>query len=55
MFYTGMIDKFSDFKHGELEYRSLNIKFENHDVTTFQDTAVVNYPLHKTMTRITEY
>ncbi|MGL5640050.1 MAG: UDP-galactopyranose mutase [Mycoplasmoidaceae bacterium] len=55
VFYTGMIDRFFKFKYGELEYRSLNIKFENHNVTSFQDTAVVNYPLHKTMTRITEY
>ena len=41
VFYTGMNDKFFDFKHGEVEYRSLNIQLENHDVTSFQDTAVV--------------
>lgn len=41
--YTGCVDKFFDYKHGILEYRSL--KFENQVLQTedFQGNALVNY------------
>ncbi|MGL4647422.1 MAG: UDP-galactopyranose mutase [Mycoplasmoidaceae bacterium] len=55
IFYTGMIDRLFKYKYGELAYRSLNIVFEEYDQPSYQPTAVVNYPLHPTMTRVTEY
>lgn len=53
--YTGPIDELFDNRFGVLDYRSLNIKFEKIDQEKFQETAVVNFPAHPTMTRITEY
>ena len=35
--------------------KSLDIIFETHNIDSFQNTAVVNYPSDKCMTRITEY
>lgn len=49
------IDEIFGYKFGKLTYRSLNIQFETLDVKTLQKTAVVNYPEHISMTRITEY
>ncbi|MBQ0045397.1 MAG: UDP-galactopyranose mutase, partial [Mycoplasma sp.] len=53
--YCGPLDEALDYKYGTLPYRSLNIKFEALNKTKFQETAVVNYPAHPTMTRIAEY
>lgn len=53
--YTGPIDELFGYKHGVLEYRSLDIVFKTLPVNSFQDRAVVNYPAHPTMTRISEY
>lgn len=53
--YTGPIDEMLDYKYGVLDYRSLNIVFDSENISSFQDSAVVNYPQHKKMTRITEY
>ena len=44
-----------NYKFGQLPYRSLNIEFESIKKPSYQETAVINYPGHKTMTRITEY
>ena len=53
--YTGALDELFNFEYGELSYRSLKIDFEEEPVKKFQSTAVVNYPAHPKMTRITEY
>ena len=49
------LDALFDHRFGILDYRSLNIKVEKIKKEQFQKTAVVNYPAHPTMTRITEY
>ncbi|MGL5205306.1 MAG: UDP-galactopyranose mutase [Metamycoplasmataceae bacterium] len=53
--YTGPLDALFKNKYGILDYRSLDIKIEKINKVKFQETAVVNYPAHPTMTRITEY
>ncbi|MDP4040222.1 UDP-galactopyranose mutase [Mycoplasma mycoides] len=49
------IDEIFGYKYDKLPYRSLNIKFEELNNPNLQTTAVVNYPEHPKMTRITEY
>ena len=41
--FTGMIDQYFDYKHGELEYRSLRFEHEILDEENYQGNAVVNY------------
>lgn len=41
--YTGMIDQFFDYKHGELEYRSVRFEHETIDSDNYQGNAVINY------------
>lgn len=41
--FTGMIDKYYNYKYGELEYRSLRFETEILDEKNFQGNAVVNY------------
>ena len=41
--YTGPIDKYYNYKFGELEYRSLEFKTEIKDVDNFQGNAIINY------------
>ena len=54
--YTGAIDRFFDYRHGELEYRSLRFETETLDVGDFQGNAVVNYTDYETpFTRIIEH
>lgn len=53
--YTGPIDYYFDYKYGKLPYRSLDLKFETHDVEYYQPVAVVNYPNDYDFTRITEF
>ena len=54
--YTGMIDKFFDYKLGELEYRSLRFETEEKDVDNYQGNAVVNYTGHDVeYTRVIEH
>lgn len=55
IFFCGSVDELFDYKFGKLPYRSLNIEFETYRQKFFQSVGVVNYPWHKTMTRITEY
>ena len=38
-----MIDKFFDYKLGELEYRSLRFETEEKDIDNYQGNAVINY------------
>jgi len=53
--YTGELDRFFDYKYGELEYRSLDLEFRTVDSEWYQSTAVVNYPNDYDFTRITEF
>jgi UDP-galactopyranose mutase len=53
--YTGSIDEFFDYKHGQLPYRSVNFKTEEYDVEFYQSNSVVNYPNNYDFTRIIEH
>lgn len=54
--YTGPIDRYFDYKFGELEYRSLRFETETLDTDDFQGNAVVNYTDFETpYTRIIEH
>lgn len=54
--FTGMIDKFFDYRLGELEYRSLRFETEEMNVDDYQGNAVVNYTDSKTpYTRVIEH
>ncbi|MDP9364486.1 MAG: UDP-galactopyranose mutase [Chloroflexota bacterium] len=54
MIYTGPVDAFFDHRFGKLPYRSLEFRFETHDVATIQPVGTVNYPNDNEYTRITE-
>jgi len=43
MVYTGMIDRFYNYKFGHLEYRSLRFETDILDIDNYQGNAVVNY------------
>ena len=54
--FTGQIDKFFDYQHGILEYRSVRFENEILDVENYQGNAVVNYTSHEVpYTRIIEH
>ena len=53
--YTGALDELFNYEFGDLTYRSLRFEFIEEPLKKYQSTAVVNYPAHPTMTRITEY
>lgn len=55
MIYSGPSDEFFEFRFGKLPYRSLEFKFETHNVGTYQEAPVVNYPNDYAYTRITEF
>lgn len=42
--YTGMIDRFFDYKYGPLEYRTLDFIHQIKDTDNWQGNAVFNYP-----------
>lgn len=52
--FTGAIDEFFDFTHGELPYRSLKFDAQTHSVDRYQEAAVINYPNEYEYTRVTE-
>jgi UDP-galactopyranose mutase len=54
MIYTGPIDAFFNYRFGRLPYRSLEFRWETHDVPRYQPVAVVNYPNEFAYTRVTE-
>ncbi len=54
MVYTGPIDTFFDYMHGELPYRSLRFHHETLDREYYQEVGTVNYPNEYDITRITE-
>lgn len=54
--FTGPIDKFYNYKFGELEYRSLRFETEIKDMENYQGNAVVNYTEYEIpYTRIIEH
>lgn len=53
--WTAPTDELFGYVYGRLPYRSLDLKFERHDVTRYQPAAVVNYPNDEDFTRITEF
>lgn len=54
--YTGMIDRYFDFRYGELEYRSLRFETEILDTDNYQGNAVVNYTEYEVpYTRVIEH
>ncbi|WP_166371120.1 UDP-galactopyranose mutase [Psychromonas sp. SA13A] len=53
--YTGMLDELFNYSLGELPYRSLKFKFEQHDKEYYQPATTVNYPNEHKYTRITEF
>jgi UDP-galactopyranose mutase len=55
MVYTGLIDEFFEYMHGELPYRSLRFEFSYHSVDAYQEVAQLNYPNEHSYTRISEY
>ncbi|HEX2640845.1 MAG TPA: UDP-galactopyranose mutase, partial [Pyrinomonadaceae bacterium] len=55
MIYTGPVDSFFNYRYGKLPYRSLEFRHETHDVETYQEAPVVNYPQNQPYTRITEF
>ncbi len=54
MIYTGPVDTFFDYMHGELPYRSLRFHHETLDRENYQEVGTVNYPNNYDITRITE-
>ena len=55
LIFTGPIDQYFDYRFGELPYRCLEFKHENHNRALFQSAPVVNYPNEYAYTRITEF
>lgn len=54
MIFTGPIDEYFAYKHGELPYRSLRFDVQTQPVSQYQIAPVVNYPNEYDYTRITE-
>ena len=55
LIYTGPIDEYFDYTHGELPYRSLRFDFEHFNKPFYQPSATVNFPNAHDYTRITEF
>ena len=54
--YTGPVDQFWSYQHGELQWRTLDFTLETHDMDYFQGSSIVNYPdLKFDFTRIHEF
>jgi UDP-galactopyranose mutase len=54
--YTGSLDRFYDFRFGELQYRSLEFETETIDIPDFQGNAAINYTNEEIpFTRIIEH
>lgn len=54
MVFTGSIDEYFEYKHGQLPYRSLRFDVQTHSRAKYQSAAVINYPNEYDFTRITE-
>lgn len=56
VYYTGPVDRFFDYRHGELSWRSLIFEYEVKEVADYQGTSVMNYAdIEVPYTRIHEY
>lgn len=55
MIYTGPIDSYFNYCYGRLPYRSIEFRFETHDMECFQSTGTINFPNEHPYTRITEF
>ena len=53
--YSGAVDAFFGYTHGELPYRSLRFDFVHHPDDQYQEVGQVNYPNEFDYTRITEF
>lgn len=53
--FTGCIDELFKYKLGKLPYRTLDFVFETHNVSSYQEASVVNYPNEEAFTRISEF
>jgi len=54
--YTGPIDRYFNYSHGMLNWRTLDFEFETLNIEDFQGTAVINYAdLDVKFTRIHEF
>lgn len=54
--YTGPIDRFFDYKYGDLEYKTLNFESHKYENIDFQGIAVMNYTdVETSWTRIIEH
>lgn len=53
--FTGPVDEFFDFVHGELPYRSLRFETDYYEQEWYQEVGTVNYPNNYNFTRITEF
>ena len=54
--YSGPIDKYFDYMHGRLDYRSLKFETKKFYKTDFQGNAIINYPeLNVDYTRIVQH
>lgn len=56
LFYTGAIDRYFDFKYGDLNWRTLDFEWETLPIEDFQGASVINYAdLSTPWTRIHEF
>jgi len=55
LIYTGPIDAFFGFRFGPLPYRSLEFRFETHNVPQYQPVGTINFPNDYPYTRVTEF
>lgn len=56
VYYTGPVDRFFEYRHGELSWRSLIFEYEVKEVADYQGTSVMNYAdVEVPYTRIHEY
>jgi len=53
--YTGALDSLFNFEYGDLPYRTLDFEYETHFIDYYQEAPFIVYPMHPTMTRITEF
>jgi UDP-galactopyranose mutase len=55
IFYTGSIDDYYGYRHGQLPYRSVRFSLKTINKEHFQSNAVINHPCDGEYTRIHEY
>jgi len=55
LIYTGPIDAFFGYRFGPLPYRSLEFRFETHNVPQYQPVGTINFPNDYSYTRVTEF